>query len=109
VLSLFKSLPIIRNIKFNEPLNIEVCKFGIVISQVLEVETSESNDIDTVKFVATKIFTREQTVIWDNDFLDGCSASFNIPTGFYKITSTAYNEGEEIISGLISRVLFINR
>jgi hypothetical protein len=109
VLDLFKSLPIIRNIKFNEPLNIEVCKFGIVISQVLEVETSESNDIDTVKFVATKIFTREQTVIWDNDFLDGCSASFNMPTGLYKITSTAYNEGEEIISDLISRVLFINR
>ena len=83
-------------------------KLGIAIDNKLNIEIPAVEDADSVKFVATRIFTRKQTVIWDNDFSNGCSASFDIPTGFYRITTTTYKEDEEIASDLVSRVLFIH-
>lgn len=87
----------------------EKLKFGFAIDDKLDIEMSGVDTADTVEFVATKMFTREHTTILDNDFSDGISASFDIPTGFYKISAISYKEGEEIASDLLYRVFFINR
>jgi len=87
----------------------ESLRLGVAISNKLDINIPTVEDTDSVKFVATKVFTRKQTAIWDNDVSDGYSASFDIPTGFYKITSTTYKEGTEIANDLVSRVLYINR
>jgi hypothetical protein len=84
-------------------------KLGMVIDDTLDIDISPNGYADSVKFEAKRIITRGESVIWDDDFSDGCSASFDIPTGFYKITTYVYKEGEEIASNLVSRVFFINR
>ena len=61
-----------------------------------------------MEFVATKILTGKQTTVWDNDLTNGCSVTFDIPTGFYKINAYSYNEGQMILEENVLRVLFIN-
>ena len=51
----------------------------------------------------------KKTIVEDNDLSDGCSASFDIPTGIYKITSIAYNQGIEIDRNMVIRVFYLNR
>ena len=87
----------------------EKLKFGFSIDDKLDIEVSGIEDVDAVEFTATKVLTRQQTKILDDDFSDGVSASFDIPTGFYKIMMTEYKDGEEIASELVSRIFFINR
>ena len=87
----------------------KIFKLGIAIDRTLNIEIPSIENADTVKFVATKIFSRKEYVVWDNDLSDGCSASFGIPLGFYKITTYAYKEKEEIASDLVARVFFIAR
>jgi hypothetical protein len=93
----------------NYQLLLEKLMLGFSIDDKLNIEISKPENSDLVKFTATKIFTGKQTTIIDNDFSDGCSASLNIPTGFYNIKATTYKEGKEISSDLISRVFFIHR
>jgi hypothetical protein len=83
--------------------------FMLAFSQDLTIETPVPTDADTVKFVATKIFTGKQTIIWDYDLSDGCSAVFDIPTGFYRITTYAYKEDTVVASDIITRVLYFSR
>jgi hypothetical protein len=45
----------------------------------------------------------------DDDLTDGCSASFNVPTGLYKIKAYTYKNDEELSNEIISRVFYINR
>jgi hypothetical protein len=94
---------------FNFRSILERFNLGIAIDSKLNVEIPAPKNSDEVKFVATKALTRRQTTLWDNDFSDGVTASFDIPSGFYKITSTSYKEGEEIASELLSRIFFIKR
>jgi hypothetical protein len=82
---------------------------GFAIDDKLKIEISKPVNADSVKFIATKITTGKQITILDNDFSDGCSASFNLPTGLYKITNTNYKQGQEIASSLILRVFFVHR
>jgi len=84
-------------------------KLGIAKDDSLNIKISGVEDVDAVKFVATKMFTKRQTTVWDSDLTDGFSASFDIPTGFYKITTYNYNNNVEIGEEIILRVFFINR
>jgi len=84
-------------------------KFGFAIDDSLNIDIPVSKDIDSVKIVATKVLTRKQTTIWDNNMKDGCSASFDLPTGLYKITTFSYKEDEQIAKNLVARVFYISR
>jgi hypothetical protein len=88
---------------------IQPLKLGVEINHNLDIEISVPDYVDSVKFVATNIFTQRQTTICDSDLNDGCQVSFDIPTGFYTITSYAYTDNEEIASDLIARLLYIAR
>jgi len=82
----------------------------IKIDEDLQIETSEyAADADAVKLVTTKIIFRKQYTSWDYDLSDGCSAVFDVPTGFYKITAVSYKNDEEIASNMISRIIYIAR
>jgi hypothetical protein len=94
---------------FNFRNILERFNLGFEIGNKLNVEVPEPQNADSAKFVATKVFTRGQTTLWDNDFSNGVSASFNIPTGLYKIMMTSYRDGEEISSDLVSRILYLKR
>ena len=97
-----------RNFINNRPV-LGLLKLGFALDKTLDVEIPTPDNVDTVIFEATKIFTRKQTTVIDDDRSDGCSASFDIPTGFYKITTYAYKEDEQIANEMISRVFYINR
>ena len=88
---------------------LEKLSLGFVVDKKLNIEMHGLQDIDKVKFTATKIFMGKQTTIWDSDLSDGASASFGIPSGFYKITTTTYKEDKEIATDLVSRVIFIKK
>lgn len=96
-----------RNFINNRPL-LELLKLGFALGKTLDVEIPTPDNADTVIFEATKIFIRKQTTIIDYDLSDGCSASFDISTGFYKITTYTYKEDEQIANEMISRVFYIN-
>ena len=99
------SFPILRSIKFNEPIDVEGFRFGIVADQNLEVFTK--GEAEQSRFIVTRIVNRKDTVIWDNDPSDGFSASFNLKSGLYKITTTTYKENEEI-SRSQGKIFFLN-
>jgi hypothetical protein len=88
---------------------LEKLNIGIVVDKKLNIEKYGLQDVDTVKFTAAKIFMGKQTTIWDNDLSDGASASFDVPSGFYKITTTTYKEDKEISTDLVSRVIFFKK
>jgi len=84
-------------------------KLGFALDSTLNVEVPVSNHVDSVKFVATNIFNGKNAVLWDNDLSNGCTASFDIPTGFYKITTYAYNDDKQMAADVIARVLYVAR
>ncbi len=84
-------------------------KLGFALDSTLDVEVPVSNHVDSVKFVATKMFNGKNTVLLDNDLSNGCTASFDIPTGFYKITTYAYNDDKQMAADVIARVLYVAR
>jgi hypothetical protein len=96
ILRFLSSLPVLRSIKFDTPIDVEELNFGIVANEALEVETS--GQVDSAKFAATRLIGRKETVIWDYDSSDGLSASFNLPTGFYKLITTTYRDNIELTS-----------
>jgi len=104
LLRFLPSLPILRSIKFDVPIDVESLKFGIVIDQPLEIVAS--SNADAAKFIATRLIGRKETVIWDHDPSDGFHVNFNLPTGFYKITTITYREDEEVTSNL-GRIFYI--
>jgi hypothetical protein len=55
------------------------------------------------------MFNGKNTILWDNDLSNGCTASFDIPTGFYKITTYAYNDDKQMAADVIARVLYVAR
>ena len=81
---------------------------GIAIDDKLDISIYGIEDVEQMKFVATKIFTEKQVEVWDNDLTNGCSATFDIPSGFYRIDAHSYNEGQEISEENVLRVFFIN-
>ena len=94
---------------FNLKTLLDKLNFGIVTDKILKISMANIEDADAVKFVATKVLTGKQTTLWDNDVSNGISASFNVPTGIYKITATTYKNGQALETKLITWALFINR
>ena len=86
----------------------ESIKLAIAIGDTLDIEIPTPDNADLVEFNAKRMFRIKEEIISDIDFSDGCSAKFDVPTGFYKIKTTTYKEEEEIDSKLVYRVLFIN-
>jgi len=82
-------------------------KLGIEIDKTLDVSIPTNIDADKIKIEATKIFTRKTFELWDNDLTDGCDASFDIPSGFYKITAYSYKDNDLVDKNLISRVFYL--
>ena len=105
LLRFLPSLRILKSIKFDIPIDVESLKFGIVVDQALEVETS--SNADAAKFTATRITSRKEFIIWDDDPSDGFYVSFNLPTGFYKITTTTYRE-DEVVARNLGRIFYIH-
>jgi hypothetical protein len=93
---------------FNKIKTFKSLKLSLIIGKTLDVKITTPNNAEAAKFVATKVITGEQTIITDNDFSNGVSASFSIPTGFYRISATTYKEGNKVETNTISRVFFIN-
>ena len=93
----------------NFKLLFERINLGVLIDDKLQVNILRVDDADSVKLEATRIFIQKKTTVWDNDLSDGVSGSFNVPTGFYKIMATFYDEGKEIDTEFVSRVLYLNR
>jgi len=81
---------------------------GISIAETLEYNIPTPDNADSVKFEATKILSRKTTTLWDNDLNDGCSAVFNIPSGFYKLYTTIYSD-EEPVGESVARVLYLSK
>jgi hypothetical protein len=104
LLRLLSKFPILRSIKLDTPIDTGNLKYGIVVDNSLEVVISD--DIDSARFTATRLVSRNELVVWDHDSSDGLSASFNLPTGFYKIETTKYKENKEITSNL-GRIFYI--
>ena len=98
-----------RTIIYNFKSILERLHLGIVVDKNLNIEMQGLQDIDKVKFTAARIFMGKQTIIWDNDLSDGASASFGVPSGLYKITTTTYREDKMISTALASRVIFIKK
>jgi hypothetical protein len=88
---------------------LERIKLGIAIDTTLEIGIPIPENADSVEIEARGIFSGKRTIIKDYDLSDGCSANFDIPTGFYKITSISYNDGEIIDRDMIIRIFFIKR
>jgi len=99
----------ISSLIFNKILNVKSFKLDIIVDKTLDVKIPIPNNADMIKFDAIKIITGKQTTIIDNDFSNGVYASFNIPTGFYKIFVTTYKDGIKLESSTISRVFFLNK
>lgn len=97
-----RTISIFRNI-------LERIKLGIVIDSTLEIEIPIPTNADSVELEARRIFSGKTTIIKDNDLSDGCSGSFDIPTGLYKISFISYSEGEVINRDMVIRILYINR
>ena len=94
LLRLLSKLSIFNFIKYDTPIDVENFRFGISANQELEVFTKEKTD--SARFTATRLVGRKDAVIWDKDSSDGLSASFNLPTGLYRLTTTTYIENEKI-------------
>jgi hypothetical protein len=87
---------------------IESIKLAIAIGDTLDIEMPIPDKADSVEFKAKKMLSTKENIISDVDLSDGCSAKFDVPTGFYIIKATTFKEEEEIDSKLVYRVLFIN-
>ncbi len=94
---------------FNFISILERINLGFEMGKKLNVQIPQPGNADSAKIIATKVFTRRQTTIWDNDFSNGISASFDVPTGLYKIMMTSFKDGEETSTEFISRIFFIQR
>ena len=81
----------------------------VVITRAdLCINVTATMDVEKVKFVATDIIFDQQTVLWDNNTMDGC-CYFNISGGLYNITVYAYDEeGKEVGSDSIRSLFYIN-
>jgi hypothetical protein len=90
----------------NRPI-IGLLKLGFAFGKTIKIKIPTPQNADYVKFEATNILGTKQSIILDIDLSNGCSASFDSPTGFYKIAVTTYKESEEITSDIVARVLFI--
>jgi len=82
---------------------------GFAFNQKLEIDIPTPSNAEFVQFEAKNILTGTITNIIDIDLSDGCSASFDVPTGLYKITTTAYKENEEIAKEVSARVIYIHK
>jgi len=80
---------------------------GFRINKVLNINVDTDSIYDKAVFSAQKILTKKTYTSVDTNHIDGCSASFNVPTGFYKISSDIYKDNKIISSNILSRVLFI--
>jgi len=96
-------------VRINHRPLLNTLKLGFALDSTLDVEVPVSNHIDSVKFVATNMFNGKNTVFWDNDLSNGCTVSFDIPTGFYKITTYAYNCDKQMVADVIARVFYVAR
>ena len=98
-----------RIVIHNFKLLLEKLMLGLAVDDALRIDLSKPDNIDSVEFTAKKVLSNKEYSIIDDDFSDGISASFDIPTGLYKISAKTYNSGVEKSTRLISWVFFINR
>jgi len=82
----------------------------VVITRAdLCINITATMDVEKVKFVARDIIFEGQTVLWDNNTMDGCYCYFNISGGLYNIIVYAYDEeGKEVGSDSIRSLFYIN-
>lgn len=84
-------------------------KLGFAIDKTLDIQIPTPNSADMVKFEARNIINGKLSYVLDIDLSDGTSSSFEIPTGLYKITTTAYKENEIISNEVNARVLYLKQ
>ena len=99
-------LPFIRNIKIYQPFDVSDVRLGLLFNSELEVKVSGYEDIDSIEFIATTIFTRKTQTIVDDDVTDGWSAAFDTRIGLYKLTAIMYQDDIEQ-ERTVSRVIYI--
>jgi hypothetical protein len=87
----------------------ESIRLGIVIDDTLDIEIPVPENADYVDFEARRVLMGKKTIVQDYDLSDGCSASFDLPSGIYMISSIAYSEGEVLDREMIIRVFYLNR
>jgi len=84
-------------------------KMEIKYGRTLDVEIETPSNADAVLFTVTKTINNEKKEIWDNDFNDGCKASFDVPTGVYEITATSFANGEELDTGYAAEIFYVKQ
>ena len=105
----WKKVRSISGFIFNKILSVKLLNLAIIFGNILEVNIPTPDNANAIKFAATKMITGEQTIIIDNDLSNGASASFDVPTGFYKISATTYKDDNKVESNTISRVFFLKK
>lgn len=98
-----------NDITINQRPLFKLLKLGLTFNERLEIKTPINKNANSAKIIATNIINRKNTVNWDYDLTDGCSAVFEIPTGLYKITSVAYKDDKQITNEVVGRVLYFKR
>jgi hypothetical protein len=104
--SRIRSIP---GIIFNKLKTLNTLNLVIIIDKTLDITIPTPDNTDSIKIVVTRIINGKETIIIDNDLSNGVQASFNIPTGFYKILAITYKDSNELESNIISRVFFIKK
>ena len=97
----------INKVYINQKPIVNYLKLDFTLAETLNIQTPVLEDADSARFIATKIFTRRSTEIWDNDLSDGCSVNLDVSSGFYKITTDFYENNKLIEREISARVLFI--
>ncbi len=79
----------------------------IVFNSSLHISTEVSEDIEKVKFIATKHRTGDKIENWDNTSFNGFKTDLDLAFGKYKITVKAYKGDTMISSVSLKKVIFV--
>jgi hypothetical protein len=80
--------------------------YAVVIGPNLNVET-KYNDIHHSKFIAKRILTGWEAVRWDYRAMDGMTTDFGLTTGYYDITTIAYDSADQELSRDSIKVFYL--
>jgi len=90
-----KELPLMTNLGYS-----------IVVYETLKIYAT-ANGADHVKFILTRLFSTEETIVWDYDINDGFSSEFNKPSGRYSIVAVAFDAEENILSSVKTNIFYL--
>jgi hypothetical protein len=98
-----------KSLPFKPPhIFIESLKLGFSAHETLDISFEPDEQVDNVEFTAIQQSTVNQLTIIDSDNIDGYSARFNVPTGFYTVKATCFRDEKQLSSEIIARVLYIS-